>query len=400
MYNFDEIIDRHGTSCCKYDTLEETYGRSDLNSLWIADMDFRTPDFIMDALRKRLEHPVLGYPTTGDDYFRIVSSWVESLHGWKVAPEDFRFIPGIVKGFGFAQRCFLSPGDKVIIQPPVYHPFNNVTRACGFEVVANPLKPVYDEDGFLRTYEMDLDGLEALIDGSTRMLILCNPHNPCGVCFPVESLRRLADICHRHGIIVISDEIHAEMVLGGKRHVPFATVSEAAAACSISFLAPSKTFNIAGVVSSYCVVLNPELRKKFFCYLESNEIDYPTIFSTVATRAAYTEQGKAWRAQMLSYVEGNIDFVDKWLRANLPAIRAVRPQASFLIWLDCRKLGLSHDALIDLFVNKARLALNDGEMFGKEGAGFMRLNVGCPRSILKAALESLAEAVDKGIPKK
>ena len=392
MYDFDEIIPRHGTRCVKYDALQEHFGRTDLRPLWVADMDFRTPDFILDALRRRLDHPVLGYPFVGDDYFEIISRWVEELHGWKVPAKDIRYVPGIVKGFGFAERCFLQPGDKVIIQKPVYHPFRIVTQESGFEVVNNPLRPVYDAEGFLQTYEMDLDALERQIDGRTRMMILCNPHNPGGVVFPAETLRRLADICDRHGIIVVSDEIHCEMVHGGVRHIPFASVSEAAARCAITFMAPSKTFNIAGVVSSYAIVRNPALAEKFFKYLESNETDYPPIFSAEATRAAYTPEGKRWRAEMLSYVQGNVDFVDGWLRANLPQIRAVRPQASFLVWLDCRRLGLSQEALVDLFVNRARLALNDGSVFGQEGVGYMRLNVGCPRVLLKEALEALAAA--------
>ncbi len=393
MYDFDEIIDRRGSRCIKYDTLEAEFGRPDLNALWVADMDFRTPDFILDALRRRLDHPVLGYPTTGSDYFEIVSKWVEDLHGWKVPASCFRYVPGIVKGFGFAQRCFLQPGDKVIIQQPVYHPFRIVPEESGFEVVDNPLRPVYDEDGFLKTYEMDLEDFERKIDARTKMLVLCNPHNPGGVTFPVETLQALAEICDRHGIIVLSDEIHCEMLLGGAQHHPFASVSEAAARCSITFMAPSKTFNIAGVVSSYTIVQNPELAAKFFKYLESNETDYPPIFSAEATRAAYTEAGKAWRREMLDYVQGNVDFVDGWLRANLPQVRAVRPEASFLIWLDCRKLGLPQPALVDLFVNKARLALNDGTMFGPQGAGFMRLNAGCPRANLQAALEALKGAI-------
>ena len=393
MYDFDEIIDRRGSRCIKYDTLEAEFGRSDLNALWVADMDFRTPDFILDALRRRLDHPVLGYPTTGSDYFEIVSKWVEDLHGWKVPASCFRYVPGIVKGFGFAQRCFLQPGDKVIIQQPVYHPFRIVPEESGFEVVDNPLRPVYDEEGFLKTYEMDLEDFERKIDARTKMLVLCNPHNPGGVTFPVETLQALAEICDRHGIIVLSDEIHCEMLLGGAQHHPFASVSEAAARCSITFMAPSKTFNIAGVVSSYTIVQNPELAAKFFKYLESNETDYPPIFSAEATRAAYTEAGKAWRGEMLDYVQGNVDFVDGWLRANLPQVRAVRPEASFLIWLDCRKLGLPQPALVDLFVNKARLALNDGTIFGPQGAGFMRLNAGCPRANLQAALEALKGAI-------
>lgn len=393
MYDFDELIDRHGTRCIKYDTLQDEFGRADLNALWVADMDFRTPDFIIDALKRRLDHPVLGYPTTGSDYFEIVSRWVEDLHGWKVPAECFRYVPGIVKGFGFAERCLLQPGDKVIIQKPVYHPFRIVTEQSGFEVVNNPLKPVYDEEGFVKGYEMDLEDFERKIDSRTKLLILCNPHNPGGVVFPEETLRQLADICDRHGITVLSDEIHCEMLLGGRLHHPFASVSEAAARRTITFMAPSKTFNIAGVVSSYCIVQEPALAEKFFAYLESNETDYPPIFSAEATRAAYTPQGKAWRAEMLDYVQGNIDFVDGWLREHLPQIRAVRPEASFLVWLDCRKLGLPQPALVDLFVNKARLALNDGSVFGEEGRGFMRLNVGCPRANLRAALESLAAAV-------
>lgn len=393
MHNFDEVIERGGSRCCNIDNLKETFGREDLISLWIADMDFRTPDFVLDALRKRLEHPILGYPCTGKDYFQIVSAWVERLHSWKVDPENFRYVPGIVKGFALAQRCFLKAGDKVIIQPPVYHPFTNVTKACGFEIVNNPLIPVYDEEGFVVDYRIDFDGLESLIDGSTKLLMLCNPQNPGGVCFPKEDLQRLAHICHSRGLIVISDEIHAEMVLRGRQHIPFASVSDEAAACSISFLAPSKTFNIAGVVSSYCVVTEPKLRKQFFDYIESIEIDYPCIFSAEATRAVYTDQGYQWRSEMLAYVESNIDFVDSYLRTNIPCIRAVKPQASFLIWLDCRKLGLEQKELVDLFVQKAGLALNDGTMFGKEGAGFMRLNVGCPRSKLQKALENLSRAV-------
>lgn len=393
MYDFDKIIDRRGSNCIKYDTLDSHFGRSDLSALWVADMDFETPDFIVAALRARLDHPVLGYPYAGEDYAAMLASWVEDLHSWKLSPEHICFIPGIVKGIAVAERALLSPGDKVIIQEPVYHPFRHTAEACGFEVVNNSLKPVYDEDGFLLRYEMDLDALEEQIDDRCRMLVLSNPHNPCGVCFSKESLQRLAHICASRGIVVISDEIHAEMILGGRRHVPFASVSEEAASCAITFMAPSKTFNIAGVVSSYCIIENDELREKYFSYVSSIEIDFPNIFSTIATRAAYSEAGKQWRLQMLSYVEKNVDFVQQWLLDHLPQVHAVRPDASFLVWLDCRKLGLSQKELVNLFIDKAGLALNDGSQFGSEGVGYMRLNVGCPRRILQEALESLEKAV-------
>lgn len=395
MYDFDQLIDRRGTACVKYDSLEEHFGRSDLYSMWVADMDFKTPDFILNALRERLEHPVLGYSLNGKDFFPIISSWVEHLHGWQVPPENICYIPGIVKGIGLAQRCFLSEGDKVIIQPPVYHPFRIVTQACGFEVVNNPLIPIYNEDGTLETYEMDLDGLESLIDERTKMLVLCNPHNPCGVCHSKESLQRLARICNERGVIVVSDEIHAEMVLGGRCHIPFASVSEDAAECAITFMAPSKTFNIAGVVSSYCIIESDKLREKFFGYLSACELDDPSLFSIVATKTAYSSpESDVWRREMLSYVEGNLDFVCDWFASNLPEIHPVRPQASFLVWLDCRKLGLSQEKLTDLFVNYAHLALNDGAMFGEEGTGYMRLNVACPRKVLSSALRNLKAAVN------
>ncbi len=387
-YNFDEIISRKGTNCIKYDIPEV----GDRYALWIADMDFRTPDFIIDAMRRRLDHPVLGYSFIPESYFNAVITWVQKLHGWEIRREWVRYIPGIVKGIGMVLCRFCNPGDKVIIMPPVYHPFRIVPEKNGLEVVNCPLIPVYDEDGFLKTYKMDFKALESLIDSKTRVLILSNPHNPCGICWPVEELQELAHICAKHNILVISDEIHAEMAFKGHRHHPFATVSEEAADNSISFLAPSKTFNIAGVVSSYTVVPNERLREVFFRYLEANEYDSPTILSVIAAEAAYTH-GDEWRMQMLDYVQGNIDYTDEFLRKHVPGVHCVRPDASFLVWLDCRKLGLTQEGLIELFTDKSGLYLNDGSMFGEQGAGFMRMNVGCPRSVLKSALESLSEAV-------
>lgn len=393
MYDFDELIDRHGTGCLKYDGLGKIYGRNDLDSFWIADMDFKTPDFIVEAIKRRLGHPIFGYTAIPDDYFPTISEWLENVHGWRVNPAYIRYIPGIVKGIAFAERCFLNPGDKVVIMTPVYHPFRNTTAACGFEVVDVPLVPVYDKDGFLVTYEVDFKEFERICsDPAVKLFVMSNPHNPCGITWTEETLRNIAGIARRNGVLVISDEIHAEMVLGGKRHLPFASVSEDAAMNSIVFMAPSKTFNIAGIVSSYCIVENTELRDRFFKYLSSCEIDSPCIFSVEATLAAY-RQGAQWRMEMLDYVEGNVEFVDSWLRTNIPSIRAVRPQASFLIWLDCRRLGLSHDDLIDLFVNKAGIALNDGAMFGESGNGFMRFNVGCPRLLLGKALDKLKKAI-------
>lgn len=386
-YNFDEIIDRKGTSCVKYDGLKNAYqGKENLIPLWVADMDFATPDFIIDALKKRCEHPVFGYTFDDDEYYASIQTWLDYKYHWKPEREWISYIPGIVKGIGLAVQCFTQPGDKVIIQPPVYHPFRLVPTRMGREVVYNPLKL---EDG---VYKMDFEQLESLIDKDCKMLILSNPHNPGGVVWEKEALVKLAQICSAHGILVISDEIHAEMTYPQFWHHPFAKVSDEAAACSVTFMAPSKTFNIAGIVSSYAIVPDARLREKFYSFLEAGELNAGTIFAFTATKAAYT-YGAEWLQQMRSYVIENVNFVDEYLKKNIPQIKAYRPQASFLVWLDCRELGLTQPELVQLFEDKAGLALNDGTMFGKEGEGFMRLNIGCPRSILNQALESLKKAI-------
>ena len=388
-YNFDEIIDRSGSGDLKHEALLPRWGRNDLLPLWVADMDFATPDFVVDALKARLSHPIFGYTIEPADYRPTIIDWNESHHGWKIKPEWISFIPGIVKGIGFVVNVFTKPGEKVIIQPPVYHPFRMTPEDNGREVVFNPLR--LREDGY---YDMDFDNLSEVYDDKCRVLILSNPHNPAGVCWSKETLQRLADFCYEHNIIVISDEIHSDMALFGNRHVPFASVSERAADISITFAAPTKTFNMAGIVSSYAVISNDDLRQRFYGWLKANELDEPTIFAPIATIAAY-QKGEEWRKQMLAYVEDNVRFVEDYCRERIPGIRPLRPQASFLVWLNCRGLELSHDKLLDLFIDKAHLALNDGEMFGPGGEGFMRLNVGTPRSVLRQALEQLAKAVNE-----
>lgn len=388
-YDFDKIVDRSGSDDLKHEVLAERYGRPDLLPLWVADMDFETPQFITDALRRRLDHSLFGYTITPKDFWPTVRQWIADHHQWDVQEEWMRFIPGIVKGIGMAINVFVKPDEKVIIQPPVYHPFRLTPEGNGREVVYNPLHE--NADG---SYSMDFDNLERVADDKCRLLILSNPHNPAGIVWDADTLRRLAAFCAARNIIVVSDEIHCDMALFGHKHTPFASVSDDAARCSITFGAPSKTFNIAGIVSSYAIVPDPTLRQKFFSWLTANELDEPHLFAPIATIAAF-KHGEEWRKQMLQYIEGNIMFVEKFLGEHLPQIKPLCPQASFLVWLDCRALGLDHDALNDLFVNGARLALNDGEMFGKGGQGFMRMNVASPRSVLAEALERLAAAVEE-----
>ena len=386
-YDFDKIIDRNGSDDLKHGALMPRWGRDDLLPLWVADMDFETPQFITDALRKRLDHSLFGYTMEPTDYKPSIIDWVESHHQWHVEADWIRFIPGIVKGIGLVVNVFTEPGDKVIIQPPVYHPFRLTPEGNGREVVFNPLR--MKDDGY---YEMDFEQLEQICDEHCRLLILCNPHNPGGITWDLETLQRLAHFCHEHHLLVISDEIHADMALFGHKHIPFASVSEEAANISITFQAPSKTFNIAGIVSSYSIIPNEELRNRFYGWLSANELDEPTLFAPIATIAAF-RQGEEWRRQMLAYVEGNIQWVEEFCRKNIPAVRPLRPQASFLVWLNCRDLHLSHDELLRLFIDRAHLALNDGEMFGPGGEGFMRLNVAAPRTVIEKALNQLAEGL-------
>lgn len=387
MYDFDKIVDRTGSGDLKHEVLAERYGRADLLPLWVADMDFETPEFITDALRRRLEHSLFGYTVEPKDYWPTVQKWIKDHHGWDVKREWLSYIPGIVKGIGIVINVFTKPDEKVIIQPPVYHPFRLTPEGNGREVVYNPLKE--NSDG---SYSMDFDNLDEVADDKCKVLILSNPHNPAGIVWDKDTLARLAEFCYDHNILVISDEIHCDMALWGNTHVPFATASDKAAQCSITFGAPSKTFNIAGIVSSYSIIPNDEIRNRFYTWLAANELNEAPMFSPIATIAAF-KNGEQWRKAMLHYVEQNILFMEEYCKTHLPKIKPLRPEASFLVWLDCRALGLNHEQLIDLFVNKAHLALNDGEMFGKGGVGFMRVNVGTPRPILTKALEQLTEAV-------
>ena len=386
-YNFDQLIDRHGSGAMKVDSLNEFFGRDDLLGLWIADMDFAVSPRIREALSRRIEHPVYGYAGAPQSYWDSITGWLARRHNWNVKREEITYIPGVVKGIALAINFFTQRGDKVVIQPPVYHPFRMVTEGNGRVAVNNPL--IFDGNN----YRMDLEGLERIFrDEHPKMMILCNPHNPVGIQWSVEVLQEVARLAKKYGVTVVSDEIHADLMLYGKPHFPFASVSPEAAEVSITLGAPSKTFNIAGLVSSWCVVKNPKLREPFFHWLMVNEFDAPAFIATIGTEAAYT-QGEDWLDEMLEYIEGTIAEVEEIVAEKLPDIKVIRPEASFLVWLDCRGLCMSHDELIKLFVNKAHLALNDGAMFGAEGSGFMRLNIGSPRSVIRYSLESLADAL-------
>ncbi|MEA4916047.1 PatB family C-S lyase [Proteiniphilum sp.] len=387
QYNFDEIVDRSGSNAVKLERLKPVFGQEDLIPLWVADMDFKSPPAIVEALKQRVEHGVFGYTLPSEEYTSSIVNWLARRHHWQVKGDHINFVPGVVKGFAFAIDEFTAKGDKIIIQPPVYHPFRIVTESLGREVVNNPL---ILEEG---QYKMDFEGLRRIVsDNDCKMLILCNPHNPGGRTWSPAELNELADICYGNNILVVSDEIHADMALSGHQHTPFASVSAKAEEISLTLMAPSKTFNIAGIVSSFAVILNKKIRERYLAYLEPRELQQGTIFAFTATRAAYDEC-EEWLDQMLAYVQANIDFVDNYLKENIPEIKTILPEASFLVWLDCRTLDLPQRELVKLFIEKAHLALNDGAMFGLGGEGFMRLNAGCPRSTLEKGLINLKKAI-------
>ena len=385
-YDFDEILERRGSGALKVDSLKKYFGCDDLIPMWVADMDFRTPDFIVESLKNRVQHEIFGYPTIPQGYYPSIVNWLKRKHGWEISPDFLSFIPGVVKGFTFAILHFTKPGEKVIIQPPVYSPFHSVPRMQGRNLLLNPLKL---DNG---VYQMDLEHLRKNIDKDCTMMILCNPHNPIGITWDRETLKELAEICYENNVLVVSDEIHSDMAIFGNKHIPFATVSDEAKENSITLMAPSKTFNMAGLVSSFAIVPDGKIRKSFFDFLIACELNNAHIFAPVATQAAY-EEGDEWLRQMLQYLEKNILFIDEYLKKNIPQIKAFIPQASFLIWLDCRALGLSQEALVDFFINKAKLALNSGAMFGDEGLGFMRMNIACAKQTIETALGNLNNSV-------
>lgn len=387
QYNFDNIIDRHGTSAVKIDRLDAVFGRHDLTPLWIADLDFAVCPEITAALSRRLAHPVLGYSEASESYWQAIIDWNLRRHGFSIARNELAFVPGVVKSIALAVNFFTREGDGVVIQPPVYTPFRTVVEGNNRKVIENPL--IFDGE----SYSMDLDGLRSVVaEHKPKMMVLCNPHNPIGIQWDADTLAELAAIAREAGMVVVSDEIHGDLMLGGRRHIPFLSAGPDAEAVGIMLGAPSKTFNIPGLVSSWMVVKNPEMRERYYKWLEVNEFSAPVMISTIGAEAAYNN-GEEWLDQMLAYVEGNIDFVIDFAARRIPGLKVIRPQASFLLWLDFRGLHLCHREVMDMLLDKAHLALNDGTMFGAQGDGFARLNAGTPRAVLAHALESLETAV-------
>ena len=380
-YDFDKLIDRTHTSCVKYDLRQTVFGKTDVIPMWVADMDFETPDFIRDAVIQRAGHPIYGYTFRDTDYYQPIIEWMQSHHDWIIQKDDIVFCPGVVPALNIAVLAFTKPGDKIIIQPPVYHPFQGAVRDHHRELVYNQL--IQQEDEYL----IDFDLLEEQAKDAA-MLILCNPHNPVGRCWNKTELEKVARICIKHHVLVLSDEIHADLVMPGYRHEIFANLSPEVAKITITAHAPSKTFNLAGLATSSVIISNPELRSVFSKFIEKMHLGLGNLFGSVASAAAYLH-GESWRLQLIDYLNNNIEYTEAFINNNIPGLKMFRPEATYMIWLDFRKFMLDDETLKNKMIHEAGLGLNPGTDFGPGGEGFMRMNIACPHSILKNALERL-----------
>ena len=384
-YNFDEIIERQNTACIKYDARGTIFGKEDVLPMWVADMDFRTPDFVMEAIRERASHEILGYSMRTDDYFDALIQWLKRRHNWKIQKEWVAFSPGIVPAVNMAVLAFTQENDKIIVQPPVYFPFFGAVKDHNRELVYNPL---IMKDG---RYQMDYDNLEHLCRNGARMLILCNPHNPAGNAWTPEELRQMANICLKYNVLMVSDEIHSDLVNRGYKHTVLASLSPEISAQTVTMVASSKTFNLAGLSTASVIIENPELLAGFIKTLDTLHVGMGNIFGNVAAQAAYTH-GDEWLDQLIDYIDGNIQYVMDFVANNLPQLLAIRPEATYMVWIDFSKLGLSNEELNSFVINKAGLGLNQGIQFGPGGEGFMRMNLACPRSLLEEGMARLLAA--------
>ena len=384
-YNFDEVVCRKHTDALKLEALAPRWGRTDLLPMWVADMDFKTPPFIVEVMKKRMECEVFGYTARPESWYEAIISWQARRHQWTITKEMISFVPGVVPALAMAVQAFTERGEKVMIQQPVYNPFAQVIRNNHRELVNCPLEL---KDG---QYHINFEVFEEKIKGC-KLFLFCHPHNPGGRVWTREELQKVATICAQNNVIVVADEIHADLTLPPYQHIPFATVSEEAAQNSVVFASPSNAFNMAGLATSYAVIANPTLRRRFESYVEGNELAAGNVFAFNTVVAAYNK-GEEWLQQMLNYVQGNVDEVIHYIEKYIPQLKVIVPQASYLVFIDFSALQLSQKEIVALCTDKAHLALNDGAIYGEEGKGYMRINLACPRSVVKQALIQLKEAV-------
>lgn len=386
-YDFHQLVNRNQTASEKWDGMEKIFGARELLPMWVADMDFRSPLPVIEAMQQRVKHGIFGYNIRPDSYYEAIMEWMATRHRWSIQKEWICYSPGVMPAISFIVAHFSEPGDSVLIQPPVYPPFSQVVTRHGRKLVTNPLQY---ENG---RYQIDFADLQRKLDRDVKILLLCNPHNPVGRVWTRKELTQLGEMCLKRNILVVADEIHADLVYQGISHTPFSTVSEEFAQHSIVCTSPSKTFNLAGIQSANIIIPNPHLRKKFQSVVKNHFLDFSSTFGMVATESAYRD-GAEWLDQCLTYVEQNLHFLTAYIERHIPEIKVIHPEGTYLVWMDWRDLGMDAKALKPFILEQAKVALLTGDTFGQEGEGFMRLNLATPRALLHEGLQRIEKAIN------
>lgn len=381
-YDFDKVTDRRNTASIKWETYKE-----DVLPMWVADMDFEVAEPICEAIRKRASHSIYGYTSPSEEYYLAMCSWWKRRHDFELKKEWILFSPGVVPAVNMLIQAFTQPGDKVLIQVPVYTPFFEAIKNNGCQVVENPL--INDNGSFI----IDFKDLELkLRDPRVSAMVLCSPHNPVGRVWTIEELTKIGELCLKYNVIVISDEIHSDLVYKQYKHTPFASICEEFKQNSATCVAPSKTFNLAGLSAASVILPNKSLRQRFSNVMTRNGMDLSNIFGIVGTEAAY-KFGEEWLEELLDYLKGNLEYLKEYVSAEMPKIKVIEPEGTYLVWLDCSELGMKGDELFKFFLKEAKISFSKGSSFGKEGDAFERINIACPRALLKEGLKRMAQAV-------
>jgi len=385
-YNFDEIIDRHHTCSIKYDKLKEMFGREDILPMWVADMDFKTPEVVLKAVDEIRKKGVLGYSFRSSESINYFAKWLENRHNWKVNPDWISYSPGVVSALSFCVRLFTNKGDKILIQTPVYPPFYSVVSDNNRELVCSALNKVNNK------YEINWEDFESKLSSGVSMFILCSPHNPVGRLWTKSELLKIGNLCIKYNVLIVSDEIHADLALFDNKHIPIASISEEIADITITCMAPSKTFNIAGVFNSNVIIKSKKMLDIYEKEINTLHLNMGNIFGHITMEYAY-KYGEDWLNHMIKYLEGNINYTLKRFATELPEITIIKPEASFLLWLDFSQTGKTHKEVYDILINKAKVGLNNGLMFGKGGKDHFRMNIGCPRSVVEEGINRIIKNI-------